>query len=256
MNPMPTVRFKLDPGRKSVTADDVLRAVRTLLGAAGDLKDWTIKKMSLASPLVIEASCTTEIQKPYVAFVKKMMAIEQGKALRDGFIGVQARLLDSVDSVTASAFGSVEIAPGGAKPVTLNQSAIKTVRQKTGQLLPSLMIHARQQMGQLRGYLEQITARRGQNPRFLIRDRVTGDTIDCRIADDAAHLFEAAMRSIRKRVTVTGLITYGDRSRPTSIQASLIEPIEEFVIPFDQLPRVALTEDGKPAAYVRRLRDG
>ncbi|MCC7351728.1 MAG: hypothetical protein IT446_14300 [Phycisphaerales bacterium] len=230
--------------------------MRTLLGAAGDLKDWMIQKLSLASPLVIEASCGPEIEKPYVAFVKKMAAIEQGKSPRSGFLGVQARLLDSIDFVTANAFLSVEISPGSAKPITLNQSAVKMARQRTGQLSPSLMIHARQQMGQLRGYLEQITARRGQNPRFLIRDRITGDSIDCRIPDDAPHLFDAAMRSIRKRVTVTGLIAYGERSRPTSIKASLIEPIEEFVIPFDQLPKVALTDDGKPVEYVRRLRDG
>lgn len=252
---MRTVRFKLDPGPNSVTADDVLRAMRTLLGAAGDLKDWTIRKMSFASPLLIEASCSDELQKPYVAFVKKMAAIGKGKGSRSGFLGVQAKLLDSVDFVTGNAFGSVEISPSGTKSITLNQSAVEDARQKTGQLLPSLMIHSRQQMGRLRGHLEQITARRGQNPRFVIRDRITNDAIDCRIPEEAVHLFDAAMRSIRKRVTVTGLITYGERSRPTSIQASLIEPIEEFVIPFDRLPKVALTGDGKPVEYVRRLRD-
>jgi hypothetical protein len=252
---MRTVRFKLDPGSRSVTAEDVLRAMRTLLGAAGDLKDWTIRKMSLASPLLIEASCSEEFHKSYVAFVKKMAAIEKGRGSRSGFVGVQAKLLDSVDFITGNAFGSVEIFPSGTKSITLNQSAVEDARHKTGQLLPSLMIHSRQQMGQLRGYLEQITARRGQNPRFVIRDRVTGDAIDCRIPDEAGDLFEAAMRSIRKRVAVTGLITYGERSRPTSIQASLIEPIDEYVIPFDRLPKVALTDDGKSVEYVRRLRD-
>ena len=252
---MRTVRFKLDPGTNSVTADDVIRAMRTLLGATGELKDWTIKKLSLASPLVMEASCSDAIQRPYVAFVKRMAAIEQGKQSRGGFLGVQAKLLDSVDFVTASAFGSVEISPSGARSIKLNQNAVEDARQKTGQVLPSLMIHSRQQMGQLRGYLEQITARRGQNPRFLVRDRITGDAIDCRVPEDATDLFDAATRAIRKRVTVTGLISYGERSRPTSIQASMIEPIEEFVILFDRLPRVALTEDGKPVEYVRRLRD-
>jgi hypothetical protein len=118
------------------------------------------------------------------------------------------------------------------------------------------MIHSRQQMGQLRGYLEQITVRRGQRPRFAIRDRVSGDVVDCRIPEASSNLVAAVARAIGKRVIVTGLITYGDQSRPTSIQAANIEPIDEFVIPFDGLPQVPLTDDGDSVGYVRRLRDG
>ena len=252
---MRTTRFRLDPGTKSVTAEDVVRAIRTLLGAGGDLSEWTVRRMSLASPLVIEASSSVETQKPYIQFVKTMNAIGQGKSPRTSFLGIQAKLLDSVDFVTSNAFGAVEIAPSGTKATTINHEAVQQARQRTGQMLPSLMIHSRQQAGQLRGYLEQITARNGQNARFAIRDRVTGDTVDCRIPEAATELFEAAVRNMRKRVTVDGIITYGDRSRPTSIQASGITPIEEFVIPFDRLPRLSITDDGNASQYVRRLRD-
>lgn len=137
----------------------------------------------------------------------------------------------------------------------MNREFIKEVRERTGQLMPSLMIHSRQQTGQLRGYLEQITVRRGQRPRFIIRDRVSGDVIDCRIPEESSNLVTTAASAIGKRVIVIGLITYGDASRPTSIQAASIEPISEFVIPFAQLPRVPLTEDGDAVGYVRRLRD-
>ncbi|HZZ42162.1 MAG TPA: hypothetical protein VFE58_04435 [Tepidisphaeraceae bacterium] len=249
------MRFKLDPGTHSVTAEDVVRAMRTLLGAAGDLRDWTIRRMSLASPFVIEASCRDEIQKPYAVFVKKMNALAQGKIPRVGFIGVQAKLLDSMDFVTGGAFGSIEIAPPGNKPITLNKNAIEQARQTTGQLLPSLMIHAKQQMGQLRGYLEQITVRRGQQPRFVIRDRVSGDVVACLLSDEYARLVDVAAKAIGKRVTITGLVSYNDKSRPTSIKAASIEPIEEYIIPFDSLPRVPLTNDGKSVEYIRRLRD-
>jgi hypothetical protein len=252
---MRTVRFIFDPGPKTVTADDVVRAVRTLLGAGGDLTEWQIRRMSLASPFTIDAECSTEIQQPYVSFVKKMAGIEKGKKPRGGLVGMHAKLLDSVDLVTKTAFGSVEIAPSGVKAVSINRSFIEQARQLTGQLLPSLMIHARQQVGQLRGHLEQITVRRDQRPRFAIRDRVSGDVIDCRIPDESSNLVSAAARAIGKRVTVTGLITYGDASRPTSIQAATIEPIGEAVIPFDKLPRLRLTEDGDAVGYVRRLRD-
>ena len=252
---MRTTRFKLDPGSQSVTAEDVVRAMRTLLGATGDLGDWIIRRMSLASPFVIEASCSEEVQRPYITFVKKMTAIGQGKSPRLGFAGVPAKLLDSVDSITQSTFGSVEIWPSGTKRITINQNAVEQARQKTGQFLPSFMIHARQQVGQLRGYLEQITVRRGQRPRLVIRDRVSGDVIGCRIPDEASHLVDAAAKAIGKRVVITGFITFGEESRPTSINAASIEQIDEYVIPFDRLPRVALTDDGKPVEYIRRLRD-
>ncbi len=252
---MRTVRFKLDPGPKSVTAEDVVRAMKTLLGAGGDLSDWTIRRMSFASPLVIEASCSDDVQKPYVAFTKKMAVIETGKAPRLGFVGVQAKLLDSVDFVTGTAFGSVEISPSGTKSIIVNREAVEQARERTGQLMPSLMIHARQQMGQLRGYLEQITVRRGQRPRLVIRDRVSAEVVACRIPDESPHLIDAAAKAIGKRVVITGLITYGNQSRPTSISAGSIDQIEEYVIPFDRLPRVPLTDDGKPVDYVRRLRD-
>lgn len=157
--------------------------------------------------------------------------------------------------MTKTAFGSIEIAPSGTRPIKMNHGVVEQVRQKTGQLMPSLMIHSRQQTGQLRGYLEQITVRRGQRPRFAIRDRVSGDVFDCHLPDESSNLVANAARAIGKRVIVTGLITYGDESRPTSIQATSIEPIDEFVIPFDQLPRVPLTEDGDAVGYVRRLRD-
>lgn len=252
---MRSVRFKLDQGTQKVTAEDVVYAMHTLLGAAGDLRDWTIRRMSLASPFVIEASCSDEVQKSYAVFVKKMNAISQGKVPRLGFIGVQAKLLDSMDSVTGRAFGSVEIAPSGKKPITVNKNAVEQARKTTGQLAPSLMVHARQQPGQLRGYLEQITVRRGQRSRFRIRDRVSGDVVACQIPDASAHLVDDAAKAIGKRVIITGLITYGGTSRPASISAASIEPIEEYVIPFDRLPRVPLTDDGKPVEYIRRLRD-
>lgn len=252
---MRTIRFKFDPGTNAVTADDVVRAVRTLLGAGGDLSDWTIRRMSLASPLVIEAMCSDEAQRPYVAFTKKMAAIGRGKKPRGGLRGAPAKLLDSVDLVTQTAFGSVEIAPSGTKPITMNRDSIERARQVTGQLMPSLMIHSRKQLGQLRGYLEQITVRRGERPRFVIRDRASRDVVDCRIPEESSNLVAAAAGAIGKLVVVAGLITYGDGSRPTSIQATTIEPVEEFVIPFDRLPRVQLTEDGNAVDYVRRLRD-
>jgi len=255
---MRTVKFRFNPGVNEVTADDVVRAMRTLLGATGDLSVWRIRRMKFESPLMIEATCPVEAYTPVAAFVRRMMAISEGKKLRGGFSGLQSKLLDSVDFVTKSVFGAVEIAPAGVKAVSINSGAVARAREVTGQLLPSLIIHRREQMGQLRGYLEQITAKRGQCARFGIRDRVSGDLIDCFIQEGSTNLLQSAADALAKykRVVVTGVIHFGEQSRPTSIQAALIESIEERVIPFDKLPKMELTDNGDSVGYVRRLRDG
>jgi hypothetical protein len=254
--PLRTVKFRFDPGTKKVTADDIVRAMRTVLGATGDLASWQIKKMSLASPLVIEGVCTQEMYQPISTFARCMRDVETEKKKHVRLTGAAAKLLDSVDFVTRNYFGSVQIAPSAQLSVTMNRAAIQKARQATGQLEPSLMIHAREQIGQLRGYLEQITQKRGQPARFAIRDRITGEVVPCVIPEGEEHLLATAKKALGSRVVVSGVIRYGEQSQPTSIKAGSIDPIEEFIIPFDRLPRAPLTEDGDSVAQIRRLRDG
>ncbi len=255
--PLRTVTFRFDPGTKKVTADDIVRAMRTLLGATGDLASWQITKMSLASPLVIKGVCTEEMYRPITAFTRRMRDIGAKKKKKYAPLnGAAAKLLDSVDFVTRNYFGSVQIAPSAQLSVTMNHAAVEKAREATGQLLPSLMIHAREQMGQLRGDLEQITVRRGQPARFGIRDRITREVVPCVIPDGDQDLLATAKKALGNRVVVGGIIRYGEQSQPTSIKAASIDPIEEFIIPFDKLPRAPLTEDGDSVAQIRRLRDG
>jgi hypothetical protein len=204
---------------------------------------------------MIEARCADEVFKPIAAFARSMTAVNQGKKPRRGLTGAQAKLLDSVDFVTKSTFGTVEIAPTKEHAVTMDRASIDYARKLTGQLAPSLVLHRAEQLGQLRGYLEQVTAKRGQPARFAIRDRITGDRVDCIIPESDEVLFKTATAALRKRVVVTGMIHFGERSRPTSIRATLVEPIAEYIIPFDQLPKAELTHDGDAAGYIRRLRD-
>ncbi len=251
-----TVKFTFDPGTNDVTADDIVRALKTVLGAAGNLSDWHIHRISFASPLQVEATCDRSVYDPIATFVKQMKNIADGKKPRYGLRGPQAKLLDSIDTITRQAFGSIRIAPARVKPIQINHAAIERAREMVDQKNPSLMIHAREQMGQLRGELEEIVARRGERIRFGIRDRVSKGLIPCIIPEDAAHLLDIAKQALTHRVVVSGLIHFGDRSQPTSIRAASIEPINEFTIPFEKLPRVRLTEDGDSVGHVRRLRDG
>src|SRR5687767_1414164 len=92
-----TVKFTFDPGPKKVTADDVVRALRTLLGATGDLADWEIEHIRMASPLVVEARCPEKVYEPMAAFSRDMAAVSRGKKPRGPMTGLEAKLLDSVD---------------------------------------------------------------------------------------------------------------------------------------------------------------
>jgi hypothetical protein len=227
------------------------------LGATGDLASWQITKMSLASPLEIQGICTEEMYRPISAFARSMKDIAAKKKKKYVRLsGPAAKLLDSVDFVTRNYFGSVQIAPSAQLSVTMNHAAVEKAREATGQLVPSLMIHAREQIGQLRGYLEQITLKRGQPARFGIRDRITREVVPCVIPEGDEDLLATAKKALGSRVVVSGVIRYGEQSQPTSIKAGSIDPLEEFVIPFDKLPRAPLTEDGDSVAQIRRLRDG
>ena len=254
--PSRTVTFRFDPGTKPVTADDVVRTMRTMLGATGDLSLWRIKRMSLASPFEIVAVCDEEMYRPISSFANSMKKIERGTKTAAPLTGTAAKLLDSVDYVTRNYFGSVQIVASAKSSVTMNHASVEKARQATGQLTPSLMVHAREQMGQLRGYLEQITVRRGQPARFGIRDRVTSVIVPCVIPEGDESLLAVAKRGLGSRVVVSGLIRYGEQSQASSIKAGAIEVQEDFVIPFDKLPRAPLTEHGDSVAQIRRLRDG
>jgi hypothetical protein len=250
-----TVTFTFDPGVSDVTAEDVVRAIRTVFGSAADLSEWQIRKISLQSPMLIEARVRTEVYKPVASFARRINGIQKGRKSGRRLTGVHARILDSIDSVTQRTFGAVSIRPAGEPKVSMNRAAIDHVRHVTGQMKPTLVIHRREQPGRLRGYLEQISAPKGQRARFAIRDRVTNDLIQCQIAEGEETLFKRALELIKKRVVVSGLIHFGERSKPTSILAQTIDPVDEHIIPFDELPKLKLTDDGDAVGYVRRLRD-
>jgi len=250
------VTFQFDAGTTKVTADDVVRAMRLVLGATADLTDWQIESLKLASPFHIVATCPEVVFNPISNFVGVMKKIETGKIKNPRLSVTDARLLDSIERLPQTGFGSVQIAATPRHSVTLNQAAIQRARQVTGQLAPSLMVHAREQLGQVRGDLEQIIAKKGEPDRFGIRDRVSRALIPCTIPDGDVTLFVTASNALRKRVVVSGLIRYGDQSRPTSIKVAHIDVPEDFTIPFDKLPRAPLTPDGDSVKLIRRLRDG
>lgn len=250
------VIFKFDAGTNKVTADDVVRAMRLILGATGELQDWQIQSLRLASPLQIIATCSEETYAPIHSFVKLMRKIESTEAPTARLIATDAKLLDSVERMTQTSFRSLQISPSLRLTVTLNQALIQKARHVTGQLVPSLMIHAREQLGQLRGYLERVIVRKDEAARFGIRDRVSGALILCSIAEGDRVLFNQARDALGRRVIVSGLIRFGELSRPTSIKVAEIELPEEFTIPFDQLPRAPLTYDGDSVRLIRGLRDG
>ena len=251
-----TVKFRFDAGTKKVTADDVVRTIKLMLEATGDLADWEIQTLSLASPFDLAAGGTDDMVNPISAFTTSMMEIESGSKPSKPLGPTSNKLLDSVDAITSKHFGSVQIAPTAKLSVTMNHAAVQKARKATGQLAPSLMVHAREQIGQLRGDLEQITVKRGQSPRFGIRDRVSHVVVPCVIADGDDELLASAKKALGRRVIVSGLIRFGSQSVATSIKVASLEIPDEFTIPFDKLIRAPLTRDGDSVGHIRRLRNG
>jgi hypothetical protein len=112
-----------------------------------------------------------------------------------------------------------------------------------------------QEYGSIEGHLRSLSEQAGGKDRIDIIEELTGQTIRCYIRSDFDHEAAAAWK---KRVSVTGMITVGRRTRrPVSVQVESIRVLRDSseLPQIEDLFGIQITGGMSPEEYVRGLRD-
>ena len=168
-----------------------------------------------------------------------------------------ACLQEMVRLTSGGVVGAVAIQSiAGKKKIVVNGEGLAKLAEASPLMTVPTVI-PRSEYGELRGRLEQITARKGdESGWFTITDRITGAIVKCVIAAGNAKLLKKAGGAIGSFVTVTGEIRYGHDVQPTSIVAADLVEIKNFVIPYRDWKPIDITDGVDSVKYVRKLRDG
>lgn len=246
--------FTAETSLREVDADQLLGMVRTLLEGFGGVDQWSVRKITMSSPLTIEC-------RPKVGEAERLARVthERFKKLAAGMKvrKVQSDSLQSalnaVATVTEGPFGVITITPKGGKCVRVDhETATIAGGEVRTRKLPPL---DRCEFGEVRGYFEKVSAPKNQPPVFSIRDKLTGRLITCKIAADRHDLFERAKKALRGEAKVTGMLRLGADGHPQSIKVETVDPIVRHVIPIREWQGVDVTGGEDSVKYIRRLRD-
>jgi hypothetical protein len=239
------------------SANDLLRALRAMFEAFGGADVWSVKRIRMDSPPVIDASTSDANAAALAAkFPAKAELAAAGKPVKK-LTAVEAMCLREMLRLTnAGIIGGVVVQSAvGQKKVVLNhRSMVRLAEVSPTAIAPTVVPRA--EVGELRGRLEQITARKGDDARFSITDRLTGVVVKCAIPANNQQLLKKAGGAIGSLVVVTGEIRYGPNAQPTSIVAADIAEIETYIIPYSKWKPLDITGGVDSVKYVRRLRDG
>lgn len=96
------------------------------------------------------------------------------------------------------------------------------------------------------------------HPALLLRERLTGDRINCVLSDDAANQIgpEHSWMDVwaGQRVLVGGALHYSAEGRITKIDADLVERVAELHIDLNEIRALNLTGGLSPIEYLKLIR--
>ncbi len=222
---VPLAAFQAALDKLSVMLEDVAHECR---GQRRVKVSWEIAELALGSATIsveptaiANAALAGEIRRYLVAGLQQLSQQEE----RPPFF---------TDRALEKARELVGLVGGRVTGVTLKDDTgqqlalTEAVASNVGAILEYFTL-----LGSVEGRLEMLAGREGRPLRIWVRDVVTGADVGCRL--DEAKLPQA-IEAFRKRVLVSGLVTYGKSGLPRSIEVDDIELMPDELQPLDEDP--------------------
>jgi len=262
-----------------LSVEDAMNQVRdafVLLQASTEGDDsviWRLISATTRSPLTVVGEATSRDPKvPFElveavaraqkrAFTDNLQAVRHGKRPIAWESGRASTAMTEMLRRTLNGIGSVSVELEAGRSVIIDTSvAISALEQleKKSTFVPGFRKHI--ERGAVEGTLSQIFRSHNTQPAIKVRERGTGLDVVCIVSPDVKDRIEREIGPAdvweKHRITVYGMLQYGDDGRVTRINADDVKVVIAPKIMLDEIIDPDFTGGVDSVEYLRQFHEG